>query len=47
MSLAIENEGGLWIRGNYPQQSSSPEEGLSFMSTFTPSPVKDYLATQL
>ncbi|XP_062096191.1 ultraviolet-B receptor UVR8 isoform X1 [Humulus lupulus] len=43
MSLAIDNQGGVWIWGNYPQQSSSPEEGLSFMSTFTPSPVKDLL----
>ncbi|KAF4356210.1 hypothetical protein G4B88_002822 [Cannabis sativa] len=40
-SLAIDNIGGLWIWGNYPQQST--EGGLSFVSTFAPSPVKDLL----
>ncbi|XP_024025275.1 probable E3 ubiquitin-protein ligase HERC4 [Morus notabilis] len=42
-SLAIDNLGALWIWGNYLQQNSSPEGGFSFVSSFTPTPVRDFL----
>ncbi|XP_027354960.1 ultraviolet-B receptor UVR8-like isoform X2 [Abrus precatorius] len=39
-SLAIDNGGMLWMWGNCPQQSK--EGGLSFVSSFTPTPVWDF-----
>lgn len=43
MSLAVDNLGALWIWGSYPQQSSGTEGGISFVSSFTPTPVRDFL----
>ncbi|GAU14237.1 hypothetical protein TSUD_307970 [Trifolium subterraneum] len=40
MSLAIDNRGTLWMWGNIPQESK--EGGLSFVSSFTPTPVWDF-----
>ncbi|KAK7311769.1 hypothetical protein RJT34_10112 [Clitoria ternatea] len=40
MSLAIDNRGTLWMWGNCPQQSN--EGGLSFLRSFTPTPVWDF-----
>jgi hypothetical protein len=42
MSLAIDNIGGLWMWGNCPQQSSSDEAEFFLVSTFTPTPVRDF-----
>lgn len=42
-SVAVDDLGALWIWGNYPQQSSSTEGGFSFISSFTPTPVRDFL----
>ncbi|QCE16060.1 E3 ubiquitin-protein ligase HERC4 [Vigna unguiculata] len=41
MSLAIDNRGTLWMWGNCPQQSKEGE--LALVSSFTPTPVLDFL----
>ncbi|XP_014498590.1 ultraviolet-B receptor UVR8 isoform X1 [Vigna radiata var. radiata] len=41
MSLAIDNRGTLWMWGNCPQQSKEGE--LALVSSFTPTPVRDFL----
>ncbi|KAJ1409830.1 Regulator of chromosome condensation, RCC1 [Sesbania bispinosa] len=40
MSLAIDNCGTLWMWGNCPQEGK--ESGLSLVSSFTPTPVRDF-----
>ncbi|XVF48549.1 hypothetical protein PTKIN_Ptkin03bG0199400 [Pterospermum kingtungense] len=41
-SMAIDNLGALWMWGNCPQENSSGEGGLTFVSSFTPIPVWDF-----
>ncbi|XP_052732822.1 ultraviolet-B receptor UVR8 isoform X2 [Vigna angularis] len=41
ISLAIDNCGTLWVWGNCPQQSKEGE--LALVSSFTPTPVRDFL----
>ncbi|KAH9608262.1 hypothetical protein KSS87_018669 [Heliosperma pusillum] len=42
MSLAIDNLGTLWMWGNCPHPTSSPDETFSFASISSPVPVYDF-----
>lgn len=42
MSMAIDNQGALWIWGNCPQLRNNSEAELLFESCFTPIPVWDF-----
>ncbi|CAK7353186.1 unnamed protein product [Dovyalis caffra] len=42
MSLAIDDHGALWMWGYCPQRSNINESSLSFESSFTPIPVRDF-----
>ena len=41
-SLAIDSLGALWMLGNCPQENSSDDGTLTFVSSFTPIPVWDF-----
>ncbi|OMO86658.1 Regulator of chromosome condensation, RCC1 [Corchorus olitorius] len=41
-SLAIDSLGALWMWGNCPQENSSGDGSLTFVSSFTPIPVWDF-----